>query len=282
MTVMNNDTLVLPGAGVPDVSICIPHYQVQDLMRLCLSALRHYTDGPRYEIIVVDNGSHDGSLPWLRSIKWITLVERGDTTPDYWVLAMNTALDIGLQKARGRYYLVMHSDTIVKRKGWLNALIGAIEQNENVASAGSGKLEGRSKLSQTLHHATDTKRFRFWLRRTFLGDSEARLLRREPCARDHCALYRTDLLRRHELSFVSRNRYSAGETVHYELKRLGYCTSLLPVREMMGYMDHISHATSTIVPERKHGPRRTFRKTARRLRRLYRRPDVDALLRDAP
>ena len=57
MALMIGDGLVPPGSESPEVSIGIHHYQVQGLMRLCLSALRHYTDGPRDEIIVVDNGS---------------------------------------------------------------------------------------------------------------------------------------------------------------------------------------------------------------------------------
>ena len=49
------DALIRPGAeAAPTVSICVPHYQVQDLMRLCLRALRRYTDGPPYEVIVVE------------------------------------------------------------------------------------------------------------------------------------------------------------------------------------------------------------------------------------
>jgi len=72
-------------------------------MRLCLRALRYYTEGPPYEVIVVDNGSTDESLDWLRSMGWITLVERGESTPRIWIRAMNTALDIGLERTRGDY-----------------------------------------------------------------------------------------------------------------------------------------------------------------------------------
>ncbi|MHC4100868.1 MAG: glycosyltransferase family 2 protein [Planctomycetota bacterium] len=275
------DALVRPGAEpAPTVSICVPHYQVQDLMRLCLRALRRYTDGPRYEVIVVDNGSTDESLDWLRSMEWITLVERGESTPDNWIRAMNTALDIGLQRARGDYYLIMHSDTIVKRRGWLRRMVEAIESGPQVASCGSGKLEQRGAFAQFVRDATDTKRLRLWLRRTILRDAGARQLTREPCPRDYCAMYRTAALREHGLSFVSKGGYSAGETVYYDLKHHGYESSVIPVPEMMRNMDHIAHATGAIRPERKLDRAHTFRKTRRRLKKLFHRDDVDALLAD--
>lgn len=273
------DALVRPGAGsAPTVSICIPHYQVQDLMRLCLRALRYYTEGPPYEVIVVDNGSTDESLHWLRSMDWITIVDRGESTPPNWIHAMNTALDIGLERARGDYYLIMHSDTIVRRRGWLRRMVEAIESGPQVASCGSGKLERRGAVDQFVRDATDTKRFRLWLRRTVLRDASARQLVREPCPRDYCALYRTAALREHGLSFVSKGGYSAGKTVYYDLKRLGY--ESFPVPEMMRNMDHIAHATGAILPERKLNRAHTFRKTRRRLERLFHRDDVDALLAD--
>jgi glycosyltransferase involved in cell wall biosynthesis len=275
------DAIVRPGTeAAPIVSICIPHYQVQDLMRLCLRALRCYTDGPPYEVIVVDNGSTDESLDWLRSLDWITLVERGEATPDNWIRAMNTALDIGLERARGVYYLIMHSDTIVKRRGWLRRMVEAIEGGSGAASCGSGKLEQRGALAQFVRDATDTKRFRLWLRRTFLRDATARQLPREPCPRDYCAMYRTAALREHGLSFVSKGGYSAGETVYYDLKGLGYPSAFIPVPEMMRNMDHIAHATGAIRPERKLDRAHTFRKTRRRLKKLFHRDDVDALLAD--
>jgi hypothetical protein len=118
-----------------------------------------------------------------------------------------------------------------------------------------------------------------WLRRNLLRDERAKpQLKREPCARDYCALYHTDVLRENKLSFITRGGYSAGEVLHYALKKLGYQTSLIPVREMMGMMDHIAHATGAIVPELKHARNRTVNKAQRRLKSLFNRNDVTDLM----
>lgn len=44
-----------------DVSISIVSWNVREQLRLCLQSIQHYTSGCSYEIIVVDNASHDGS-----------------------------------------------------------------------------------------------------------------------------------------------------------------------------------------------------------------------------
>lgn len=249
-------------------------------MELCLRALRQYTDGPSYEIIVVDNGSQGESLEFLKSLSWIRLVDRGDQTPEKWIHAMNTALDIGLSMARGKYYLIMHSDTIVKRKGWLDRLVTAIETDEHTAASGTEKLEVRSRLRLMLKDATDTKRFRLWIKRTFLGDSTEALKLREPCPRDFAALYRTNILRENNLSFIGRDDYSAGDTMYRDLKELGYKAQLVDVREMMTYMDHIAHASGSILPERELKNKRMLVKTRLRLKRLFKRDDIAQLLND--
>jgi len=274
-----DDELVPPGSHTqPMVTICIPHYQLMGLMKFCLGAIRRYTRGLTYEVIVVDNGSKDESLEWLRSLSWITLIDRGKETPDNWIHAMNTALDMGLARARGQYYLIQHSDTIVKRADWLARMVEVLESGPLVASVGSGKLELKGRYREMLKDATDTKRFRLWLRRTILQDTRACQLYREPCARDYCALYKTKLLRENNLSFVGKGGYSAGETMYYDLKALGYHASLIPVREMMDLMDHIAHATGALLKERALNHSRSIRKTRRRLARLYKRYDYESLM----
>ena len=50
----------------PLVSICIPHWQVKELVTLCLRAIREFTSSVPIEVLVVDNGSQDDSLDYLR------------------------------------------------------------------------------------------------------------------------------------------------------------------------------------------------------------------------
>ena len=56
------------------VTILIPHFQTLELIRLCLRSIRMMTGG-EYRVVVLDNGSQDASLDYLRSVPWIELVE---------------------------------------------------------------------------------------------------------------------------------------------------------------------------------------------------------------
>ncbi len=55
-----------PAEEGPQVSIVIPAFNKLDLTRQCLRALQANTPAPRHEIIVVDNGSSDGTAEFLR------------------------------------------------------------------------------------------------------------------------------------------------------------------------------------------------------------------------
>src|SRR4051812_48300234 len=48
-------------SGPPSASVVIVTYNNQALTRLCLASLLGNTDGPDYEVIVVDNASTDGT-----------------------------------------------------------------------------------------------------------------------------------------------------------------------------------------------------------------------------
>ena len=56
-------------------TICIVNYKTEELTRLCLRSIRKFTEAP-YQVVVVDNDSNDSSLEYLRSLDWITLIER--------------------------------------------------------------------------------------------------------------------------------------------------------------------------------------------------------------
>ena len=141
----------------PLVSICIPHWQVKELVTVCLRAIRKFTPSIPIEVIVVDNGSKDDSLDYLRSVDWIRLIERGEQTPDHWVMAFKTALDLGFERSRGQYFVIMHTDTILKHPGWLERMLEPLEKDEMCAVSGAWKLEKPRPVYEFIKKITDTK-----------------------------------------------------------------------------------------------------------------------------
>ncbi len=268
----------------PLVSICMPHWQVKELVMPCLRAIRKFTRKIPIEVIVVDNGSQDESLPYLRSLSWIKLIERGKLTPENWVEAFVTALDLGFENSRGEYFIIMHTDTLIKDPGWLERLLSPLERDPKCAAVGAWKLELRHPVYEFTKKITDTKKAKLWLRRTLLGDANARQLKRELCPRDYCAVYRSEPIRRLGLSFNARGRwagYTAGEQMYYQLKENGYHAEVLDTAEMIKYMEHLAHATAGMRPKQRHlNHRHAQRKSERRLRRFFNSPLIKELMED--
>lgn len=92
--------------------------------RLCLESVIANTDSPSYEIIVVDNGSQDGTTDYLRSLARrlanvrVVFNERN--------LGFSAAANQGLAKATGDVLVLLNNDTVVPR-GWLAGLIRHLE-----------------------------------------------------------------------------------------------------------------------------------------------------------
>lgn len=266
-------TAATPSA--PLVSICVPHWQVQGLMEICLRSIRQHTRGVACEVIVVDNGSRDESLDWLRSLNWIRLLERPDETPENWPHNVFTAWDLGARVARGRFYLTMHSDVFVKRDGWLAPFLRELAINSQAAAAGSWKLE--------LEHP-----FYLW-QKQLVGQAAAVLKsvvgrrgRQDEHAgrypRDYCALYRRDLVIDHNLTFCpAPGEITGGHAIARQLWERGYETALFPVSEMAQSVVHVAHATAAIStgPRLKHG--RSQRRAEERARKLLDSPWVQEL-----
>ena len=99
----------------PELSIIIPQYKTEQFIRLCLRSLRKYSRNP-IQVIVVDNNSCDGSIDYLRSVPWIDLIENKSDLVG--IRAHREAIDLGVEKARGDWICLFHSDTIVLKEAW--------------------------------------------------------------------------------------------------------------------------------------------------------------------
>lgn len=226
-------------------SVVIPHYQTPELARLCLRAIRRLTD-TAVEVIVVDNHSTDGSLDALRRIGWIRLVERGPETESEAVYAHASAMDAGMAAARGQYLVSFHTDTIVRREGWLGALIARLDANPRAAALGSDKIETDPAWYRAMKRMWDTRRMKSALRRLVGLPPNPKHVAPPWYPRSFCAVYRLDIVRRLNLDWQPAPGHPTGERLYRGLVDAGYEGIQLPGDEMHQYIEHVAHATALL------------------------------------
>jgi GT2 family glycosyltransferase/tetratricopeptide (TPR) repeat protein len=106
------------------VSILILCCNQLDFTRQCLESVRQHTRAP-YELVLVDNGSSDGTAAYLDEV-------RGQSGPEHVVVLRNVS-NVGfpagcnqaLAQAQGSYVVFLNNDTIVT-EGWLDGLVRVV------------------------------------------------------------------------------------------------------------------------------------------------------------
>src|SRR3989344_4262041 len=116
-----------------DLSIVIVNWNTKELVLDCINSIIESKTKVKYEIIVVDNGSTEGSVEALRKIKEIKLIENKEN------LGFAKAVNQGIKKSKGKYILLLNSDTLV-RKGSIDKLIEFAKRTSDAGVVGSRLL----------------------------------------------------------------------------------------------------------------------------------------------
>ena len=108
-------------------SIVIPTHNRLDLLQACVASVRAHTDEP-YELIVVDNGSTDGTDDWCRRERIPLLrLPRNEGFP--------AACNKGLRAAVGDTLVLLNNDTLATPR-WLANLTAALYSSPDVGIVG--------------------------------------------------------------------------------------------------------------------------------------------------
>jgi len=260
------------------VTICVVNYKTLDLTRLCLRSIRKYTDYP-YKVLVIDNDSQDDSTEYLKSLKWIQFVSRTEKTNDSsGGYAHAAALDMGLALCDTPYFMAMHSDTFVHKAGWLTELMRYFQTDPSVVCVGGGKCELTSSFREFLKKLTDFKTFRRKLFRTPDPLGVYRYYNRTVCT-----IYRTDVLKKENLSFLMDREkgLTVGKKLYFELVDRGYKTVELPDSVMRRYVWHLAHATQAVNPGEFALGGHTRNKALRLMDKIWSCPQVQEIIQDA-
>jgi len=114
----------------PDLSIIILSWNTKEILKKCLESIAKNNQGVKIELIIVDNGSTDGSQQYLKTLKNKNLKLILNKENKGFAGGNNQ----GISKAVGKYILLLNSDTIVKPQA-LARLVNHLNQNPKTAAA---------------------------------------------------------------------------------------------------------------------------------------------------
>jgi len=114
--------------GLPPVSVILVNYNGRRHLERCLPALLATRDVP-VEVIVVDNGSSDGSVSWLAASFPQVRVLAQDRN-----LGFGAANRVGVAAASHPYIALLNTDTVVD-PGWLAPLVRALMRDPEIGAA---------------------------------------------------------------------------------------------------------------------------------------------------
>lgn len=136
--------------GFDGTSIVIPSYNQKTYLADCIDSIRASTP-ERHEVIVIDNGSTDGTADYLRSLKRenvrYKICERN--------LGFAGGVNQGLMMARGSTLMFLNNDTIVT-DNWLSNLLVCLHDNDRYGLVGpvTNYISGEQQI-ETAYQSTD-------------------------------------------------------------------------------------------------------------------------------
>jgi len=124
------------------LSILIVNFNGKDFLGPCLDSIRKHVTVP-YEIIVVDNASGDGSVDYLRQ-NYLTV----RVVASHVNLGFTGGNNLAAKEAKGRYLLLMNSDTIICSK--VDPLVDLMESKTEIGVLGCCLIYGDGRQQESV------------------------------------------------------------------------------------------------------------------------------------
>ena len=115
----------------PSISVIILNFNGETILANCLLSVLK-TDYDAFEVIVVDNGSHDGSPDTVS--KFQTIDKRVRLVRNAGNLGFALGNNIGASHAMGDYLLFLNNDTLVE-PNWLQELVNVVNRSSSIVAA---------------------------------------------------------------------------------------------------------------------------------------------------
>jgi GT2 family glycosyltransferase len=126
--------------STPMLSVIIVSYNTRDMTLQCLDTLSCALEGISSEVIVVDNGSNDGSVESIRKSNAGTQVIENSGN-----IGFGAANNQGLEAAKGRFFLLLNSDAFPEPKA-VHEMLSFLQRYPEAGVAGPRILNKNGSL----------------------------------------------------------------------------------------------------------------------------------------
>lgn len=141
---------------MPDISIIIVNYNVKEYLANLLNSLERARGEYDIEILVVDNASSDGSLPYLqKEFSHVQFIANQTN------LGFGKANNQAIRKAKGKYTLLINPDTIVS-EDTLDVMFKHMESHPQTAFAGCKLLNPDGSFAPESRRQIPTPSIALW------------------------------------------------------------------------------------------------------------------------
>ncbi len=122
-----------------ELAIIIVSYNAREALARCLTSLHESPAAAPHEIVVVANGSGDGSAEAARGWPDVRVIETGSNR------GFSAANNVGIRATTSDFVLLLNSDTSVPR-GAIDGLLSALRRQADAGAAGPRLVDGEGRV----------------------------------------------------------------------------------------------------------------------------------------
>lgn len=218
--------------NAPEVTVIIPNYNGRELLKNCIRTLEHQTC-PFFQLLIVDNGSTDGSVELGSDILNITWIKLNENT------GFCRAVNIGIRHTDTPYFILLNNDTEVAAD-FVEELLKAVKKSQSIFSCGAQMLDYRRH--EIIDNAGDYYTALGWAAARGKG-KPAKAFSTEKNVFSCCggaAIYRTAIVK--EIGMFDEKHFAYLEDVDigYRARIYGYRNRYIPTAKVY----HVGSATT--------------------------------------